>query len=50
MKDENGRAIRPGVGAMLSEFPVFPILLSTDLDASRAFYHDTLGHEISRED
>ncbi len=35
---------------MLSEFPVFPILLSTDLDASRAFYHDTLGLEIARED
>lgn len=35
---------------MLSEFPVFPILLSTDLDASRAFYHDTLGLEIVRED
>lgn len=35
---------------MLSEFPVFPILLSTDLDASRAFYRDTLGLEILRED
>jgi catechol 2,3-dioxygenase-like lactoylglutathione lyase family enzyme len=35
---------------MLSDFPVFPILLSTDLDASRAFYHDTLGLEIARED
>ena len=35
---------------MLSDFPVFPILLSTDLDASRAFYHDTLGLEIVRED
>jgi catechol 2,3-dioxygenase-like lactoylglutathione lyase family enzyme len=35
---------------MLSEFPVFPILLSTDLDASRAFYHDVLGLEIARED
>jgi catechol 2,3-dioxygenase-like lactoylglutathione lyase family enzyme len=35
---------------VLSEFPVFPILLSTDLDASRAFYHDTLGLEIVRED
>ncbi|HEU0244059.1 MAG TPA: VOC family protein [Candidatus Limnocylindrales bacterium] len=35
---------------MLSEFPVFPILLSTDLDASRAFYHETLGLEIARED
>ncbi|HET7830242.1 MAG TPA: VOC family protein [Candidatus Limnocylindrales bacterium] len=35
---------------MLSEFPVFPILLSLDLDASRAFYHDVLGLEIARED
>jgi catechol 2,3-dioxygenase-like lactoylglutathione lyase family enzyme len=35
---------------MLSESPVFPILLSTDLDATRAFYHDTLGLEIARED
>ncbi len=31
---------------MLSEYPVFPILLSTDMTASRAFYHDTLGLEI----
>jgi catechol 2,3-dioxygenase-like lactoylglutathione lyase family enzyme len=37
-------------GAMLSDHPVFPILLSTDLDATRAFYHDTLGLEIIRED
>jgi catechol 2,3-dioxygenase-like lactoylglutathione lyase family enzyme len=29
---------------------VFPILLSTDLEASRIFYHDTLGLEILRED
>jgi catechol 2,3-dioxygenase-like lactoylglutathione lyase family enzyme len=35
---------------MLSDHPVFPILLSTDLDASRAFYRDTLGLEIIRED
>ena len=35
---------------MLSEFPVFPILLSTDLDASRTFYRDVLGLEIARED
>jgi catechol 2,3-dioxygenase-like lactoylglutathione lyase family enzyme len=35
---------------MLSEFPVFPILLSKDLDASRDFYHGTLGLEIIRED
>jgi catechol 2,3-dioxygenase-like lactoylglutathione lyase family enzyme len=35
---------------MLGDHPVFPILLSTDLDASRAFYRDTLGLEIQRED
>jgi catechol 2,3-dioxygenase-like lactoylglutathione lyase family enzyme len=35
---------------VLSDHPVFPILLSTDLDASRTFYHDTLGLEIVRED
>ena len=35
---------------MLSDFPVFPILLSTDLDATRAFYHGMLGLEILRED
>jgi catechol 2,3-dioxygenase-like lactoylglutathione lyase family enzyme len=35
---------------MLGDYPVFPILLSTDLDASRAFYHDALGLEILRED
>jgi catechol 2,3-dioxygenase-like lactoylglutathione lyase family enzyme len=35
---------------MLSDYPVFPILLSTDLDASRAFYRDVLGLEIVRED
>lgn len=35
---------------MLGEYPVAPILLSTDLDVSRAFYHDVLGLEIERED
>ena len=35
---------------MLSDHPVFPILLSTDLDASRTFYRDVLGLEIIRED
>ena len=35
---------------MLGDVPVFPILLSTDLDASRAFYRDRLGLEIARED
>jgi len=35
---------------MLGDHPVFPILLSTDMDASRAFYRDTLGLPIVRED
>jgi catechol 2,3-dioxygenase-like lactoylglutathione lyase family enzyme len=35
---------------VLSDHPVFPILLSTDLDASREFYHGTLGLPIVRED
>jgi catechol 2,3-dioxygenase-like lactoylglutathione lyase family enzyme len=34
---------------MLSEHVAFPILLSTDLAASRAFYHDTLGLELAAE-
>lgn len=35
---------------MLSDRPVFPILLAKDLDATRSFYHDILGLEILRED
>ena len=35
---------------MLSESPVFPILLSKDLDTTRTFYRDVLGLEILRED
>ena len=35
---------------MLADHLVFPILLSKDLAATRAFYHDTLGLEILRED
>jgi catechol 2,3-dioxygenase-like lactoylglutathione lyase family enzyme len=35
---------------MLRDHPVFPILLSKDLDASRAFYRDTLGLDVLRED
>jgi catechol 2,3-dioxygenase-like lactoylglutathione lyase family enzyme len=35
---------------MLGDHLVFPILLSMDLAQSRAFYHDTLGLEILRED
>ena len=35
---------------MLSDHPLFPILLSKDLDATLAFYHDILGLEVMRED
>jgi len=35
---------------MLSESPVFPILLSRDLAATRAFYEGVLGLEVARED
>jgi len=35
---------------VLSDHPVFPILLSTNLEVSRAFYRDTLGLELVRED
>jgi catechol 2,3-dioxygenase-like lactoylglutathione lyase family enzyme len=35
---------------MLGDHVVFPIVLSTDLAKSRAFYHETLGLEIARED
>ena len=35
---------------MLSEVPCFPILLSLDLDASRAFYNGVLGLPVLRED
>jgi predicted enzyme related to lactoylglutathione lyase len=35
---------------MLGDHPVFPILLSKDLDLTRAFYHGVLGLEIMRED
>jgi catechol 2,3-dioxygenase-like lactoylglutathione lyase family enzyme len=34
---------------MLGDHPVFPILLSTDMAASRTFYHDRLGLEIVAE-
>jgi catechol-2,3-dioxygenase len=35
---------------MLGDHLVFPIVLSTDLAVSRAFYHDTLGLDVIRED
>ncbi|HEX2766979.1 MAG TPA: VOC family protein [Candidatus Limnocylindria bacterium] len=34
---------------MLGDHPIYPVLLSTDLAASRAFYHDLLGLEIISE-
>ena len=35
---------------MLVDSPAYTILLSTDLDASRAFYRDVLGLRLVRED
>ena len=35
---------------VLNDSPVFPILLSKDLDASRAFYEGLLGLEVARVD
>jgi catechol 2,3-dioxygenase-like lactoylglutathione lyase family enzyme len=35
---------------VLNDQVIFPILLSRDLDATRAFYHGLLGLEIARED
>ena len=35
---------------VLNDSTVFPILLSHDLEASRAFYGDLLGLELARED
>ena len=35
---------------VLSDNPVFPILLSKDLEASRAYYEGTLGLELVRRD
>lgn len=34
---------------MLGEHPVYPILLSMDMDASRHFYRDVLGLELLSE-
>ena len=34
---------------MLGDHPIHPVLLATDLDASRAFYHGKLGLEILAE-
>jgi catechol 2,3-dioxygenase-like lactoylglutathione lyase family enzyme len=34
---------------MLGDHPIYPVLLATDLAASREFYHDKLGLEIIEE-
>ena len=34
---------------MLGDHPIHPVLLTTDLAAARAFYHDQLGLEIASE-
>ena len=34
---------------MLGDHPIHPVLLATDLAATRAFYHDRLGLEILSE-
>ena len=34
---------------MLGDHPISPVLLSTDLAATRRFYHDQIGLEIIRE-
>lgn len=31
---------------MLGDHPIYPVLLATDMAASRAFYHERLGLEI----
>ena len=36
-------SLAPASPSLLGELPVFPILLSKDLVASRSFYRDTLG-------
>jgi len=41
-----GQARRHKLEAMLGEVPISPILLSTDLSASLAFYRDQLGLEL----
>src|SRR5690242_11769480 len=45
-RDERGANVE---GVMLADFPVFPILLSTDLAKSRAFYGNTLGLQLMSE-
>jgi len=34
---------------MLGAHPIYPVLLSTDLAATKDFYHDRLGLEIRNE-
>jgi catechol 2,3-dioxygenase-like lactoylglutathione lyase family enzyme len=35
---------------MLGRYPIYVVLLSTDLDETRAFYHEKLGLEIISDD
>jgi predicted enzyme related to lactoylglutathione lyase len=37
------------MSSILGELPVWPILLSTDMAASKAFYGETLGLELASE-
>ena len=53
MAVRSARPTKPQPGddvGVLNEYPVFPILLSKDLEATRTFYRDLLGLEIARED
>ena len=34
---------------MLGDYPIYPVLLATDLGAARRFYHDQIGLEIINE-
>jgi catechol 2,3-dioxygenase-like lactoylglutathione lyase family enzyme len=47
---DHGISPKEATMGVLSDNPVFPILLALDLDAARTFYRDVLGLEILRED
>ena len=49
-QNDRGRKSPLPEGRMLGDHLVFPILLTKDLNVSRAFYHGTLGLEVARED
>jgi catechol 2,3-dioxygenase-like lactoylglutathione lyase family enzyme len=48
--DDQPHRTAEAIVGVLSDHPVFPILLSRDLAASLAFYRDTLGLEVARVD